>query len=242
MKLLLCVISICMLPPLSFADTDTDAGAKSMKMDDAVIPNANNFAIAFSRANADKFTNEIKEVKGLTIGTAITVTTDPNYPESISIISKIAYDSDKSEMIIKGYQPNNIIFYSESCKFKGSSFVGQNSFGAKTVVRKKTCDRFIAHDPDIDDINFDDSPEIKIRMSPSQYRSISKNGVRAEIDFIIDQPKEGTVVRFAEAWNDATINHPIEAHLNNWWLNGHVREVRWFLPGEKKPVKVWMRG
>lgn len=223
-------------------DIQTSTGAGQQGQVLPVIRNANNFAIAFSRANAEKFKNEIIEVKGLALGTKITLNLKPDLEDAL--FGDTTYDPEKAEMVFSNphggsSSPVEIIKYLESCKTNGSSFLGQNTYGAKTMVRRKTCERFFVDD--IDDDRGADDQEIRVKMSPSQFRSITKNGVRNEVDFIIDQPKNGTVVTFGESWNKATINDPVESHIKVWMLYGHIVALRWFLPGEKESVKVWSR-
>lgn len=200
----------------------------------------NNSAIAFSRANADKFKNEISEVKGLAWGTKIIVT--GTIPESDFLINlRATYDSENSEMVLREHAYMRPLTFFESCRTTGGSFLGQNAFGAKTVVHPQSCENFrVIGDDNIEFVDKLLNPK-RIRMSPSQFRSIMKNGVQAEIDFTIGNSKNSSVVEFEERLDKATIDNPIQTHWKFWTLNGQESAIRWFLPGEKESVEVWSR-
>lgn len=205
----------------------------SLFMSDAICAD-NKAAVAFSRANADKYKNEISEVKGLAWGSKITVTGTIT-KDRFSTYDD-TYDSEKSEMVLGRHWFLLPLTFFESCKATGSSFVGQNAFGATTVVRPQTCESFREIGDGLVELGGK-----SIRMSPSQFRTIMKKGVRVEIDLTVGNPEKKPVVSFEESVENATVNKPTQTHWKLWTLYGHETALRWFLPGEKEPVEVWSR-
>lgn len=210
----------------------------SLLIADAICAD-NTSAVAFSRANAEKFKNEIREVKGLTWGTKITVTgTIPKF-DIITYLNP-TYDPENSEMVLGKYAHMGGLTFFESCRANGS-FLGQNAFGVKAVVRHQTCESFRESGVDLVELVDKLGNAKRIRMSPSQFRLIMKNGTRAEIDFTIGNPGNSPVVEFSDSVVNATIDSPIQTRWKVWTMKGQESAIRWFMPGEKESVEVWSR-
>lgn len=196
----------------------------------------NSAVIAFARNNAEKFKNEITKTKGVELGTKVTVQGNLDKIDLMGLGLK--YDAESGEMVI-GFslvRLNRLIFL-ESCK-KNGSFVGQNAFGVKTKVSRESCEHFVVRDGDVMGVRLGGN---RIKMSPSQFRAISKNGVQTEFDLTVGHPKNDVVVDFSESTHDASIDNPHEYLMKVWTVSGQIEEIRWFLPGEKQSTPVWKR-
>ena len=207
-----------------------------------LIPDAlstdNTAVMAFARANVDKFRTEPVVTKGITYGTNVTVSFVDN---EVSLYW--SYDLDKGELVhhglgLVGDMPQ---LAPDHCVDKGS-FLGQNSYGAKFTVRRRECERFW--------IGFDMQAFYKnggpaevqapiVKMSPSVYRKIQKDGIRAESDFTIGNPSEQELVRYSDETEPATAAEPYEDRMKVWTVYAKVKQIRWFIPEEGTPVVIW---
>lgn len=219
----------------------------------------NSAVIAFARNNAEKFKNEITTTKGVALGSKITVQGVLDENDISSLVNK--YDAESGEMVID-YSSFSMFMFLQSCKNKGG-FIGKNAFGAKATVRRETCELFWVKEDSSLGINLEGA---RIKMSPSQFRTIKKAGVRTEVDLTLGlredalhallisagvrpeevdltlrRPENDVVVSFSKAINAATIHDPVESHMKVWTVYGRFEEVRWFLPGEKQTTLVWKR-
>lgn len=195
---------------------------------------ADNSALtSFARNNAEKFKNEIVETKGVALGTRITVQGVLDSSDIYGLHPK--YDVETGEMLIGGTFRS--FMFLQSIKHKGS-FLGKNAFGAKTTVSRDAYERFFVRNGDLMEVDLEGT---RVKMSPSQFRTINKLGIRAEVDLILGHPNEDVVVKFSDTIEAATIHFPVEGHMKVWTVYGRFEEIRWFLPGEKQATLVWER-
>lgn len=218
---------------------------------------ADNIALrSFANKNANKFKSEITTVEGVSIGSKITISINPTFTKlnfdfaernsilemlrldsgdlMLRFVSFAFYDPEKEEMVFNNSSINSHNF-SDKCKEKGS-YVGQNSFGAKAVVKRKECDFFVIHYANKLTIK-----DVHIKMSPSQFRTIKMNGVQAEIDFIVGYPDKDITVAKSSRFSEAEVSIPVELSSTHWNINGTIEELRWILPGDKKAITIWKR-
>lgn len=218
----------------------------------------NSALISFARKNADKFRNEIVETKGISIGSKAVVLSAVDASE----LQIKKYDVDSGEMIIKEISLDFLLwtnsYIGDSCKTIGY-FAGQNAYGAKTTVRRQMCETFLIGDssalalkkrpPDyvrneIRRLVLNEQSghgEVRIKMSPSQFRTIEKIGVKQEMDFTVGVPPSDVPVEYREGATAATIDNPVETQSKEWAIHGRIEEVKWLLPGEKTAITVWKR-
>lgn len=201
-----------------------------------VMASDNNALMAFARTNAEKFKNEIVETKGIKLGSKITV---------LGVVGEVEfmyfganYIPDDGELVIGSTvaRLNHLMIY-ESCEPAGS-FIGQNSYGAKTTVRRQKCERLFVRDGDPLAVRIAGS---RIKMTPSQFREINRSGVKVELDLVVGHPNKNTAVSYSESIDSATLKYPIESHMRVWSVDGRVKEVRWILPGGTQPTQIWRR-
>ena len=191
---------------------------------------------AFGRINAEKFKSETIGSSGVSVGAATTV--QGSFDRLDVAALNLSYDDVAGEAIVESnFAHLQSMRVSETCKGTGS-FAAQKSFGAKAVVRRRTCERFVVMDGDVRAANIAGA---RIKMNPTQFREISKQGVKAEMDFTIGHANTNQTVRFSDLVDDATISDPSETRMKVWIVYGRVDEVRWLLPNEKQSVAVWHR-
>lgn len=103
--------------------------------------------MAYARKNAEKYKIELVKIKGIALGS--TVTLQGKLDEIDVKLLETKYDPDNHEMVIESSVATlNSLMFSERCKRTGA-FVGQNAFGAKAIVQRQTCERFFARDGDV---------------------------------------------------------------------------------------------
>lgn len=194
----------------------------------------NDRAIAFSRANANKFRTEVTEIKGITINKTITVTGSLDYIDVMALGLKYNPDSGIATPFSVA-QFGNLKFY-EKCVPKGY-FVGQNAFGVKRTVKREICERFfVSAYPS----NWIDLSGKDVKMTATQFRAIQAHGFVVEADFTVKHQDDITV-SFSDALNQATIDSPTESRTRVWTINGDFEALRWKLPGAGKFVEVWSK-
>lgn len=205
----------------------------SMKV---AVSSDNTKIISFARTNAEKFKSETTAVKDVTLGSKLTVRGVLDYIDLMPF--GLRYDDAAGEAFV-GYSLATLytLKLSESCKL-GRSFLGQNAFGAKKMVGRKTCERFFVADGNAMGVSISGA---RIKMSPAQFRTITKSGVKTEIDFTIGHPDREVAVGFDDTTHDATIDHPVQSHMKVWTVYGEIDDIRWILPGDSQEIRVWNR-
>jgi len=205
----------------------------------ASASSADNVALmAFARANVEKFRTEPVATRGITYGSKVTVAfTD----DELDLYW--TYDLDKGELVhhglgLVGEGPQLAPVH---CIEKGT-FNGQNSYGAKFVVRRKDCERFyIGNDPTTFEKDGStaevEAPTLKI--PPSVYRKIQKEGVRAEADFTVGLHGEQELINYSDSILPATGENPIETRVKVWVVYAKLRQIRWSIPGEIGEITIW---
>jgi hypothetical protein len=192
--------------------------------------------LAFARANENKFKNEIKETRGITVGSKVNLQAPWSAIELTGL--GLSYDPDSGQVMT-----NSMIailptlMFSRTCVNKGS-YVGQNAYGVKMQVTRQTCEAFFA------DTDFESRPSlngISIKMSSSQYRTIKESGVTADFDLVVGPPNSIEVVASAPSLSEPRIDFPFETDGKLWNVRGRIEEIRWIIPGAAQPVKIWSR-
>jgi len=193
---------------------------------------ADNVAVSkFAKANGDRYTSELAPQS--LMGSKVTIEAlldqiDLRLPDYEPDPGRIVFNASSSQVYMATV--------AQTCKPAGT-FVGQNSFGARTRVRRQACDKVV--------ISSDDSGASlngrEVRMSAPQYRFIKESGVSVEIDFTLLPLKSNVAVEFENVINEATVEHPVESRIRLWSLAGRIEAIRWRLPGGGAPVTVWER-
>ena len=204
--------------------------------------------IAFARANADRFKDEIVGDRGIGLGTTTTVRGKIS-PADFDYYF-VAYDPDNGEMVIGSTPPDADRFFFTDiwsagklvCKPTGT-FLGQTAYGAKVTVRRETCDRFIVENTirgssGLFGVLFKGT---KIKMSPAQFRAIKKNGITAEYDLTVGRADNQPVVGLESTISNPTSSDPYQTTMNVWTISGIFEEIRWVLPLGGGMTRVWSR-
>ena len=194
----------------------------------------NGRAYAFARANAERFTTEVTEVQGIQLGSKITVQGALDALDFSFL--RPAYDPPAGELVIE-YRHAEVksLQLSEVCKPTGA-FTGQNAYGVRMRVQKQKCERFFVRDGDGQAAKVAGT---RIKMSPAQFRALTKNGVRAEVDFLVGHPNSKLIVEFSDTVEAANLSHAFETYMKVWTITGRVLAVRWVLPIDGQQVTVW---
>ncbi len=197
---------------------------------------ADNAAVmAFARANVDKFRTEPVMTKGITYGTKVTVSF---VDDEVSLYW--SYDLDKAELVHHGLGLVGSMtqLAPDHCVDKGS-FLGQNSFGAKFTVHRQECERFWAHANSVEFYRDGQIEAERVKMSPTVYRKIQKQGIRAESDFTIGDPSQQELVTYSDETHPATAAEPDEVRMKVWSVFGRLKQIRWLVPEQSTPLVIW---
>ena len=196
----------------------------------------NSQLIKFTRANAEKFLSEVVEVVGLGIDSKILV---DGFLDGIDLLAvKPQYDDATGELVVVSpIAYLSSLQISEICK-KTGTFPAQNSFGAKTVVRQQTCERFVVQESNSSIARLAGA---RLKMTPSQFRDIQKRGVRARFEFTIRFNSKKETVIFSDHVEEATIKDPVQSRMKVWQVYGNITEILLILPGESQAITFWRR-
>jgi hypothetical protein len=199
---------------------------------------ADSALIAFSRANIDKYKNELVEVRGLRLGSRLTVTIKVDSNDILGY--GIQYIPEYEAITFPMLATVNDLNLSELCNAAGR-FRGQNSFGVKAAVQRRSCERFVLVDADAQAARLGGT---QIPATPSEFREIKRSGVQVDVDFTIGELRDfrsDVVVDFDEAHFEATVSKPVETNLKVWRVFGQINELWWRIPGRPTPVSIWRR-
>lgn len=202
--------------------------------------------LSFAKKNAGKFSTEIEQFsKPVKVRAR---PTDDWWTFSM-------YDQEKQILVANRGSVTYRERLSQRCTNVGS-FVGQNSFGAKTRVQKQRCERLEIQDvrtlgvklgnldcslanrltlskseedrrQECREMNF---RRFEIPMTPQQYRVLKERGPIYEIDFDVGADAKQEVVTDDTVVSEATISEPIEQTIRILRVYGKFRSVRIMSP------------
>lgn len=201
----------------------------------AAIAADNNSLINFAKANANKFRSELATINNISIGSHVVLA---GKIEGYWFESNSKYDDENGLLVIKG-SPYDIDL-SEVCKVRGKAR-GQNALGVKMTIALQDCNAFRVKDT-YSDSWIKSQAENRIKVTPSQYRSLVNNGVHAEFDVIVGLFKGDYVVEFGVHHEQATIQNPVETRTNSWDTNVQFDRISFILPGSKEVASLVIAG